>query len=304
MPISVRRRSLLIAALATPMANLALPAYGANARFTQQVAALKKIESASAGRLGVSALDVASGLRLQYRADERFPFCSTFKVIVAAAILQKSTSATALLHKRIRYDQQELDKSGYAPITQQHLQTGMTVAELCAATLQYSDNAAVNLLMRELGGLAAINAYARSIGDQTFRLDRWEPELNSAVPGDERDTSTPAAMEVSLKQLTIGNALATAQRQQLVDWLKGNTTGTKRMLAGVPQGWTVGDKTGTGSYGSTNDIGLLWPAKGTPIVAAIYFTQYEKNATARDDVIAAATRIIVDALRTSAIVKK
>lgn len=298
MPDSSRRRSLLLAAIASPVAGFALPAFAANSNISSRTAQeeLKRIESAARGRLGVSALNMANDNRVEYRAEERFPLCSTFKVMVAAAILQRSASETPLLQKRIRYTREQVEKSGYGPVTQKHVADGMTIAELCAATLQYSDNAAANLLMTELGGPAAVTAYMRSIGDDVFRLDRWEPELNTAVPGDERDTSTPAAVERSLEKMVLGNALATPQREQLVSWLKGNTTGGKRMLAGVPRGWIVGDKTGTGSYGTTNDAGILWNAKGTAIVAAIYFTQNDKDAAPREDVVAAATRIVIAAL--------
>jgi beta-lactamase class A len=295
---SSRRRSLLLAAIATPLSGLHLPIHANNQKISRQTAQeeLKKIEARSGGKLGVSAINMSTDNRVEYRAEERFPFCSTFKVMVAAAILQRSTTETSLLQKRIHYKKEDTDKSGYAPVTQKHLVDGMTVSELCAATLQYSDNAAANFLMKELGGPAAITAYMRSIGDNVFRLDRWEPELNTAIPGDERDTSTPAAMESSLEKLALGSALSQAQREQLMNWLKGNTTGGKRMLAGVPRGWLVADKTGTGSYGTTNDIGILLPPGGGALVTAIYFTQNGKDAAAREDVIASATRIVVAAL--------
>lgn len=273
-----------------------MSAFASNQQTISINAALAKLEASANGRLGVAAIDTGKGMRVQYRADERFPFCSTFKTIVAAAILKQSESDHGLLDKRLHYNKDDITQSGYAPVTQKHIADGMTIAELCAATLQYSDNAAVNFLMKELGGPAAVTTYARAIGDDTFRLDRWEPELNSAIPGDERDTTTPAAMERSLQKLMLGDALASMQRAQLVAWLKGNTTGGKRMLAGVPTGWIVGDKTGTGSYGTTNDAGVLWPMHGAPIVAVIYFTQNDKEAKPRDDVIAAATRVVVRAL--------
>jgi len=291
---SARRRSIVLAAIATPFAGFYLPVFASNQKTSAANNELAKLEASANGRLGVAAINTGNGMRVHYRADERFPFCSTFKVIVAAAILKQSVADKDLLAKRIRYNNDKLVKSGYAPITQKHIADGMTIAELCAATLQYSDNAAVNFLMKELGGPAAITAYARSIGDNLFRLDRWEPELNSAIPGDERDTTTPAAMEKSLQGLTLGNALALPQRDQLVTWLKGNTTGYKRIAAGVPKDWIAGDKTGTGSYGTTNDAGVLWPANGgAPIVAVIYFTQNDKDAPPRDDVISQATRIVI-----------
>ncbi len=294
-----RRRSLILASLAIPFAGVSMPASAGNRKNVDAALRdkLAKLEASANGRIGLSAINTANDLCVRYRADERFPMCSTFKAMATAAILKKSMADERLLQQRVTFGRQDIEKSGYAPITQKHLANGMTIAELCAAAMQYSDNAAVNLLMQELGGPAAVTAYARSIGDETFRLDRWEPELNSAIPGDVRDTSTPVAMEKSLQRLALGDALALPQRAQFVTWLKGNTTGGKRMGTGVPAGWIVGDKTGTGSYGTTNDIGLLWPATGAPIVAAIYFTQNEKDALPRDDVVASVTRMLVDALR-------
>lgn len=292
------RRTFLLAVATTPFAGACLPAGASDQKIMRSVMQeeMARLEASAQGRIGLSAINTADGRHMQYRAEERFPVCSTFKAIAVAAILERSTADSRLLQQRITYSKEDVEKSGYGPITEKHLADGMTIAELCAATIQYSDNAAVNLLMKELGGPAAVTAYARSIGDHTFRLDRWEPELNSAIPGDLRDTSTPAAMEKTLQRLALGDALALPQRAQLVAWLKGNTTGGKRMLAGVPKGWIVGDKTGTGSYGTTNDIGVLWPATGSAIVAAIYFTQHEKDASPRDDVIASATRILIRAL--------
>ncbi len=274
-----------------------MPAYASlsNASSASLQDAFAKLEASASGRLGVYAINTANNMRIDYRAEERFPFCSTFKTIVAAAILNKSMTHASLLQKRIHYSEVDVVKSGYAPITEKYVENGMTVIELCAATLQYSDNAAANFLMQELGGPQAITAYARSLGDDAFQLSRWEPELNAAIPGDPRDTSTPSAMTLSLKKLILGDALALAQREQLIAWLKGNTTGGKRMLAAVPAGWIVGDKTGTGSYGTTNDAGALWPPSGKPIIATFFFTQHDKTAAPRDDVIAAATRIVIGA---------
>jgi beta-lactamase class A len=168
----------------------------------------------------------------------------------------------------------------------------MTVAALCAATLQYSDNAAANLLLKVLGGPAAVTAFARSIGDATFRLDRWEPELNSALPGDPRDTSTPSAMARSLRALLVDDALPPAQRTQLRDWLLGNTTGDKRIRAGVPAGWRVADKTGTGARGTVNDIGALWPPERQPVLLALFYT----GGKGGDAILADAARIVAGAL--------
>jgi beta-lactamase class A len=168
----------------------------------------------------------------------------------------------------------------------------MTVAGLCAAALQYSDNTAANLLIRMAGGPQAVTAFARSIGDGEFRLDRWEAELNTAIPGDVRDTSTPGAMGRSLQRLVLGDALASPQREQLRDWLYGNTTGAARIKAGIPADWKIGDKTGSGDYGTANDIAVVWPPGSAPVVVAIYTTQARQDAKPRDDVISSAAKIV------------
>lgn len=288
---SPQRRSLLRTLLAAPFA-LAAPLAFADTKAGAGAApdGLAALEREHGGRLGVYARDTGSGAELRHRADERFPFCSTFKILLVGAILARSASETAFLTRRIAYTRREL--AHYSPITSQHVGAGMTVAELCQAAIQYSDNTAANLLMKQLGGPAAVTAFARSIGDETFRLDRWETALNSAVPGDPRDTSSPAAMAHSLETLALGAALPAAQRTQLQDWLRGNTTGDKRIRAGVPAGWAVADKTGTGDYGAANDLALLWPPARAPIVLAVYHTHAEADAKPDDGVIAAAARIV------------
>ncbi|MCV5532360.1 class A beta-lactamase, partial [Escherichia coli] len=148
------------------------------------------------------------------------------------------------------------DLVNYNPIAEKHVNGTMTLAELSAAALQYSDNTAMNKLIAQLGGPGGVTAFARAIGDETFRLDRTEPTLNTAIPGDPRDTTTPRAMAQTLRQLTLGHALGETQRAQLVTWLKGNTTGAASIRAGLPTSWTVGDKTGSGDYGTTNDIAV------------------------------------------------
>ncbi|KML58701.1 beta-lactamase [Burkholderia cepacia] len=293
MTYSSQRRTLLLAAATAPLVLTvtACASPRAGAPDVSSTTSFDALERAAGGRLGVCAIDTASGRRALYRADERFPFCSTFKAMLSAAVLAQSVERPGLLQQRVTYGKADLVK--YSPVSEKHVDTGMTVADLCAAAIQYSDNSAANLLMKLLGGPSAVTAYARSIGDDAFRLDRWETELNTALPGDLRDTTTPAAMAASLRVLTLGDALPAAQRAQLVAWLRGNKVGDKRIRAGVPAGWTVGDKTGTGDYGTTNDAGVVWPPSRAPIVLTVYYTQTRADARAKEDVIAAATRIAV-----------
>lgn len=289
----VQRRTLLLAASVLPLAGACTAWSGAGSQSSAE-AQLAELERASGGRLGVAGFNTGSGVRLQHRAHERFPLCSTFKLMLAAAVLERSTRDGSLLSRNLSYGKGDL--IDHSPITEKHVATGMTVAAMCAATIQYSDNAAANLLLKELGGPATVTAFARGIGDQTFRLDRTETELNTSIPGDPRDTTTPSAMSDSIQRLVLGDALGAAQRDQLKTWLLGNTTSTERFLAGVPAGWKVGDKTGSGSYGSTNDVGVLWPPAGAPIVLSVYLTFPQKDAKGRNDVIASAARIAATAL--------
>ncbi|MCR5896991.1 MULTISPECIES: PEN family class A beta-lactamase, Bcc-type [Burkholderia] len=306
MTYSSKRRTLLLAAATAPLVLTATACASRQAAATDEASAaaaavapaaagqmLAELESSVGGRLGVCAIDTASGRVIEHRADERFPFCSTFKAMLSAAVLAQSVARPALLQQRVTYTRADL--VNYSPVSEKHVGEGMTVAALCEAAIQYSDNSAANLLMKLLGGPSAVTAYARSIGDDTFRLDRWETELNTALPGDLRDTTTPAAMAASMRVLMVGDALPAAQRAQLVAWMRGNKVGDKRLRAGVPAGWTVGDKTGTGDYGTTNDAGVVWSPSRAPIAVAVYYTQARADARSKDDVIASVARIVVQA---------
>lgn len=253
---------------------------------------LANIEAASGGRLGVWAFDTKTHMKIAYRATERFPFCSTFKVMVVAAILKHSMSAPDFPQKRIFYTQQEVEAFEFTPISKDHVRDGMTVKEIAAASMMYSDNA-VNLLIDFLGGPQKITAFARKLGDPMFRLDRMEPALNASIPNDPRDTSTPEAMGKDLQTLILGDVLGESQREQLITWLKNNTTGNARIRAGVPKDWVVGDKTGTSlAYGTTNDIAVIWPSYGSPIIMTVYFTNNKKDAVPQDALIASVARVI------------
>ena len=257
---------------------------------------LAALEAASGGRLGVVMLDTRGNLLAAHRADERFPMCSTFKMLLAAAVLRQSADEPGLLERPITYAKSEL--VSWSPITEKHVAEGLSVAALCAAALQQSDNTAANLLLRLLGGPQALTVFARSLGDPAFRLDRWETALNEALPRDERDTTTPLAMAHSLRTVALGDALPAPQQNMLLEWLKGNTTGGESIRAGVPGNWIVGDKTGSGGYGTTNDIAVLWPPEGNPVILAVYFTQNAQDAPPRRHVLAAAARLLVEHLQT------
>jgi beta-lactamase class A len=287
------RRALMLALASAPLARAAdLLDQAPGTTPVSRTGQLARLEKEYGGRLGVAAFNTADGRQLLHRADERFPMCSTFKMMLAAAVLSRDP---ALLDKRLRYEKSDLVL--HSPVTGKHLADGMTVEALCEATLQYSDNTAANLLMKQIGGPAAVTAYARSIGDSEFRLDRWETELNSAIPGDVRDTTTPQAMARSLQKLVMGEALPLHCRRQLKDWMIGNTTGATRIRAGVPSGWIVADKTGAGDYGTVNDIALIWPPGRPPIVLAVYLTLPGKDDKARPELHGDVAKVAIEAFR-------
>ncbi|QJD93776.1 class A beta-lactamase [Duganella dendranthematis] len=287
------RRALMLALASAPLARAAdLLDQAPTTAPVSRTGLLARLEKESGGRLGVAAFNTADGRQLLHRADERFPLCSTFKMMLAAAVLARDPS---LLDKRLRYEKSDLVP--HSPVTGKHVAEGMTVEALCEATLQYSDNTAANLLMKQIGGPTAVTAYARSIGDSEFRLDRWETELNSAIPGDVRDTTTPQAMAKSLQKLVMGEALPLHCRRQLKDWMIGNTTGATRIRAGVPAGWIVADKTGAGDYGTVNDIAVIWPPGRPPMLLAVYVTLPGKDDKARVELHGEVAKVAIEAFR-------
>lgn len=238
------------------------------------------------GRVGVSVLDVASRRQLTYRADERFPLCSTFKWLLAAHVLSRVDHGREELTRFIPYAQGNLLE--HAPITRAQVTSGgMTISALLGAAIRYSDNTAANLLLRSVGGPSALTAYLRSIGDAITRMDRVEPELNNAVPGDVRDTTTPRAMVGALNALLVQDRLSVSSRALLLSWLEGNTTGAEKLRAGLPGGWRVGDKTGAGGYGTTNDVAIIWPSADRPLLVAAYLTETTASLAARNQALAA-----------------
>jgi beta-lactamase class A len=243
-------------------------------------------------RLGVYALATGTGATVAYRADERFAFCSTFKTLAAAAVLHGNPLGH--LNKRVTYTRADVDS--ISPITQDHIATGMTIGQLCDAAIRYSDGTAGNLLMRDIGGPPALTAYLRGLGDTVSRMDDYEPELNRVPPRDPRDTTTPRAMAADHRKLVLGDALAADKRALLKDWLVRNTTGGTRIRAGLPRGWTVADKTGTGDYGRANDIAIVWPPHTAPLVVAIMSDRSGYDTPPKDALVAETTRQLVSAL--------
>ncbi|GAA3855969.1 class A beta-lactamase [[Pseudomonas] carboxydohydrogena] len=256
---------------------------------------IASIEGNVKGRLGVAVLDTGSDRRFGYRGDERFPMCSTFKLMAAAAILKRVEQGRETLDRRVRFSKSDLVT--YSPATSKHIESGMTVAELCEAAITLSDNTAGNLMLGMIGGPSGVTAFARGLGDPITRLDRTETALNEATPGDPRDTTAPAAMAENLRKLMFRGALEKASSEQLRAWLLANKTGDTRLRARLPASWRVGDKTGSGERGSTNDVGILWRPDATPIIVAVYLTQTAASADERNDAVAAVGEAVAAAFK-------
>jgi beta-lactamase class A len=237
---------------------------------------------------------MAGGRRVGYRVDERFPLCSTYKLLAAALVLARVDRSDDSLDRRIAFS--KMDLVIHSPVTKRHIGLGgMSLSELCEAAIRWSDNTAGNLLLASFGGPPALTAFVRTLGDEITRLDRIETALNEAAPGDLRDTTTPAAMLNNMQRLLVGDTLSAVSRGLLTGWLL-HRAGARRLRAGFPADWRVGDKTGDGSNATTNDIAIAWPPDRAPILVAAYYTGSTIGDRERDMVIAEACRLTIAGL--------
>ncbi|MGK8490454.1 class A beta-lactamase [Nocardia asiatica] len=289
----ISRRALLAAAALAPLTGCAAenapasPVVQADDRHDRLV----ELERTFDARLGVYALATGTGATIAHRADERFAFCSTFKTLAAAAVLHRNPLTH--LDTVVKYTENDLLKN--ASITPQHVATGMTIRQLCDAAVRYSDGTAGNLLLREIGGPAQLTEYARGLGDMVTRMDRIEPAITEATPGDLRDTTSPRAFGTVHQRIVLGDALPADKRAFLRDLLERNATsaGAQRIRAGVPRGWTVADKTGTGDYGTLNDIAVVWPPDSAPVVIAIMSSKATADAPYDQALVARAAEYVI-----------
>ncbi len=251
------------------------------------------IESDYDARVGVYAIDTGSDETIDYRSEERFAFASTYKALAAALVLKQNTMEE--LEEVITYTEDDL--VSYSPITEKHVDTGMTLAELSEAAVRTSDNTAGNLLFEEQGGPEQFQQSLREIGDDVTQSDRYETALNEFTPGNTRDTSTPAALATSLQGFAVGDLLTDDKRERLLDWMQGNATGDTLIRAGAPEGWTIADKSGAGRYGTRNDIAVVWPPDREPIILAIMTRHDTEDAEYDDALIAEVAEATLNALK-------
>lgn len=243
-------------------------------------------------RIGLAIQDTGSGANWNYNADERFPMASTFKVLACAALLARSDAGDLDTNRRVPIVQTDLVT--YSPETEAWVGQEVTLETLCSATMRTSDNTAANKVLEALGGPEAVTTFLRSIGDEVTRLDRWETDLNEATPGDPRDTTSPAAMANSLRNLILGEALSPMSRKTLTEWLVDNEVGGPLLRAGIPDDWLIGDRTGAGGHGSRGVVAVIWPPEHAPVVAVIYIKQTEASMDLRNEAIATIGRALAE----------
>lgn len=273
-------KALMSAAIAANWSSNALAASG-----DKVISAAKAVEERLDARVGVLVFDTRDGTTWSYRGEERFPMASTFKTLACGTLLA-SPAQDAI----VTIDQQELVT--YSPVTEKLVGQRTPVLDLCGATLRTSDNTAANKVLDVLGGPQAVTNFLRSIGDEVTRLDRREPDLNEGKPGDERDTTTPAAMASTLQKLVLGDALEDRKREQLTDWLTANEVGGPLLRAGVPNDWQVADRTGAGGFGTRGVAAVAWPPEREPLITVVYVTETKASMEDRNKAIADIARAI------------
>lgn len=247
-------------------------------------------------RIGVAVIDTASERLSSYRGNERFPLNSTHKALLCGALLSEQDQGKLQLTARTQFDRAALVT--YSPITEKFVApAAMSWLQLCHAAIAYSDNTAANLIAEKLGGPAAVTRFFAQLGDKVTRLDRDEPELNSAIPGDPRDSTTPVAVSRTLQTLTLGEALKPASRAQLLQWMRDDKVADALLRSVLPAGWSIADKTGAGEYGSRSIVSVVWPENGRPLIVSIYITQTAATLNASNAAIARIGKAIFAAAR-------
>lgn len=292
-----RRNFLLKSGLAAAGIVSARALFSSSSRLAVLSESLTHLEKDCNGRLGVAVLDVASGEKNGHRADERFAMCSTFKMLLAAAVLQRVDAGAESLDRTIAIPLTGILSN--SPVTQERAGSTMTVRGLSAAIVTRSDNTAANLLLNTIDGPEGLTQFARSIGDNVTRLDRIEMALNEALPGDPRDTTTPAAMVANWRKLLLGNELSAPSRKLLTDWLIDNKTGDERLRGGLSRNWIIGDKTGSNGENTTNDVAIVWPANQTPVLIAAYLTTCPGPEAKRNAVLANVGRLVAKSIQSA-----
>ena len=280
--------------LATTVLSLPWILQAKQTRFGKLADAFANLEKAKGGRLGIAALNIGTGEHVLFRAGERFPMCSTFKFLLASAVLQRVDGHQEALDRIVKIPSMPLLFN--SPLTEPNAGGAMNVAALCHAILTRSDNTAANLLLETIGGPQAVTKFCRSLGDPVTRLDRTELSLNECLEGDPRDTTSPSAMADNMQSVLLGEVLSRRSRNQLTLWMESNLTGLDRLRAKLPENWRVADKTGSNGKHTSNDIAAIWPPGKSPIIVAAFVTQCVGPEEKRAAILAEVGRLVMDSI--------
>ncbi len=274
--------------------GLPLLAAAAPDRFAPLRRAIAGIERSAGGPIGIALIDTHSGARFQHRAQQRFGMCSTFKLLLAARLLHGAQSGAWSVEQRLPVT--AADMVNHAPFTEKRIGGTASLAELGEAMVSQSDNPAANLALRHVGGPAALTAWLRSLGDRVTRLDRYEPMMSDEVPGDPRDTTTPAAMLATCRRLVTAGPLTPASRALLTEWMSASVTADDMLRAGLPEGWREANKTGSGSWHVRGIVSMITPPQRQPIWVAAYLNAARSSLAERNRQFPPLARAIVESL--------
>ncbi len=263
-------------------------------RFTALRRAIAAVERGAGGPIGIALLDMHTGERFHHRAGDRFPLCSTFKLLLAARLLHGADKGDWAMSDRLPIA--KTDMLFNAPFTEKRIGGSASLLELAEAMAVVSDNPAANIGLTRVGGPAALTRWLRAIGDQTTRLDRNEPEMNNETPGDPRDTTTPAAMLASSRALVEGRILSPAARRTLFSWMQASRTADTMIRAALPPGWQEANKTGAGSWRARNIVSVIIPPGRKPIWVAAYLFAAKSELAERNRQFVPLGRAIVDSV--------
>ncbi|MFC0244314.1 class A beta-lactamase [Falsochrobactrum ovis] len=258
------------------------------------ISKVQEAEKQINARIGLAIRNTGTGETWRYRADERFPMASTFKLLACAALLAHIDEGKEDGNRRVTINQNDIVT--YSPLTENWVGQAVSLETLCDATMRTSDNTAANKVLEAIGGPQGLTAFLRAQGDIVTRLDRWETELNEAIPGDPRDTTTPDAIVNLSHKLLLEDGLSAHSRKTLTNWMMSNEVGGPLMRAGLPETWRIGDRTGAGGYGTRGIVAIIWPPEQKPLIAAIYITQTDASIEQRNAAIASIARQLAETL--------
>lgn len=255
---------------------------------------IEKIEKKLGATIGVSVYERDTKNTWSYKGNEHFPLMSTFKTFACAALLSDVDAGKVKLGKPVEIKQDMLVT--YSPVTEKYVGKEFTLRDACVAAMTMSDNTAANIVLDNIGGPKGLTRFMLRIGDNHTRLDRMEPTLNEAVPGDMRDTTTPDAITLSLNKILFEDVLTEHSKKQLKQWMMDNKVSDGLVRSVLPEGWKIADRSGAGGFGSRGITAVIWSETRPPVILSIYLSQTDASFDSRNQAIAEIGKEIISSL--------